>query len=161
MVFVHSHNEITHYLKIVGLEDQIEVTAENIEDAFNRLKNLGGRMRKLTFAMKLSPNHHCTICFVEFIHTGEMIEALKNYLENWDSDPFDIIATGTDMFGPNQDKPVVLLDFTSDEYKHLYQYTSQKGKPEGGNIIRIPHFSYYGDEQGESRIFLDNILNFL
>ena len=158
MVIVRSCTEITHYLKIVRVPGSIPVESGQVRAAFEALlkKPISKTIpRRLTFAMKLSENHHCTICFVERDFSDEMIYCIENYLENWKSYKFDIMARGVAQFGQSS---VILLEFTSEGYNELFQTTSQQGTPEGGDVVRTPHLTYFGNETGESKMFIMNIL---
>jgi len=110
--------------------------------------------------MKLSEDHHCTICYVNTDFTDEMIDCIENYLAIWEewkkeNYQFDIMAIRPVYFGKHR---VILLKFTSEEYNVLFQATSQKGTSEGGKV-RKPHLTYYGNETGESKMFILNILS--
>jgi len=157
MVIVRSSTEISHYLKIVGVDDSIPVVSGKVREAFEDLQQQtipDDIQRRLTFAMKLSDDHHCTICFIDQRFTDEMIQFIENYLINWNNQQFNIVATGVSKFGK---KPVILLEFTSEYYNNLFQFTSQQGTPEGGKV-RKPHLTCYGNEEDENKVFILNIL---
>ena len=106
--------------------------------------------------MKLSENHHCTICFVDRDFSDEMIDYIENYLEERKKYQFDIVARNLAQFGQ---KSVILLEFTSDDYNELFQATSQKGTMEDKSVVRTPYLTYYANETGESREFILKILH--
>jgi 2'-5' RNA ligase len=159
MVFVCHSTKVTHYLKIVRVPGSIPVTSGQVRDAFLALqkKPIPKTIpRRLTFAMKLSENHHCTICFVDREFTDEMIDCIENYLQKWENYQFDIVARGVAQFGQSS---VILLEFTSEGYNELFQTTSQQGTPEGGSVVRTPHLTYYASDIAERNQFILNILD--
>lgn len=164
MVIVRRSTEITHYLKIVKVDGSIQVESGQVRKAFEDLQQQtipDDIQRRLTFAMKLSEDHHCTICYVNKRNNYKIINCIENYLKKWEewkikNYEFDIEAIGTSLF---RNKSVILLKFTSEEYNKLFQATSQKGTPEGGSVVRTPHLTYYGNETGESKMFILNILS--
>ena len=163
MVIVRSSTEISHYLKIVKVDGSIPVVSGKVREAFEDLqqKSIPNTIpRRLTFAMKLSDDHHCTICYVNTDFSEEMIACIENYLEIWEewkkkNYKFNIVAIRPMLF---RNKPVILLKFESKKYNNLFQATSQHGTPEGGKV-RKPHLTYYGNETGESKMFIMNILS--
>ena len=158
MVIVRHCTEITHYLKIVGVPGSISVISGQVRDAFLALQEKQipeTTKRRFTFAMKLSENHHCTICYVNQDFSDMMIDCIENYLENWKKYKFDIVARGITQFGQ---KRVILLEFTSQGYNELFQNTSQHGTMEGKSVVRTPHLTYYANETGEGKKFILNIL---
>lgn len=160
MVIVGCSTDVSHYLKIVRVDGSIPVESGQVRKAFETLlkkpipkkKNF---KRRLTFAMKLSDHHHCTICYVNTDFSDEMINCIENYLENWKKFQFDIVARGVSLF---EGKSVILLEFTSKGYHDLFQTTSLIGSPEGGSDVRTPHLTYYNDEPDEGKRFISNIL---
>ena len=162
MVIVRSSTEISHYLKIVKVDGSIPVVSGQVRTAFEALqeRSIPNTIpRRLTFAMKLSENHHCTICFVDRDFSDEMIACIENYLKIWEewkkkNYQFNIVAIRPMLF---RNKTVILLKFESKEYNELFQTTSQQGTPEGGKV-RKPHLTYFGNETGESKMFIMNIL---
>lgn len=158
MVIVCSSTQISHYLKIVRVPGSIPVESGQVRAAFEALlkKPISKTIpRRLTFAMKLSENHHCTICFVDYDFSDAMIDCIENYLAKWNQYKFDIVARGVAQFGQSS---VILLEFTSEGYNELFQATSQKGTPEGGCVVRKPHLTYYANDIAEQNPFIMNIL---
>lgn len=158
MVIVCPSTRITHYLKIVRVPGPIPVESGQVRDAFQALQERSISetiQRRLTFAMKLSENHHCTISFVDRDFSDEMIDCIENYLAKWKSYQFDIVARGVAQFGQSS---VILLEFTSEGYNELFQATSKKGTPEGGCVVRKPHLTYYANDIAEQNPFIMNIL---
>jgi hypothetical protein len=159
MVIVCSSTQITHYLKIVRVPGSIPVVSGQVREAFQALQKRPIPKtfpRRLTFAMKLSENHHCTICFVDRDFSDVMIACIEEYLQKWESYQFDIVATGVAQFGQSS---VILLEFTSEGYNELFQTTSQRGTPEGGCIVRKPHLTYYPNDIADQNPFIMNILD--
>ena len=158
MVLVCSSAQISHYLKIVKFFGSIPVESGQVRAAFEALlkKPIPKTIpRRLTFAMKLSKNHHCTICFVDRDFSDEMIDCIENYLAKWNQYKFDIVARGVAQFGQSS---VILLEFTSEGYNELFQATSQKGTPEGGCVVRKPHLTYYPNDIADQNPFIMDIL---
>jgi 2'-5' RNA ligase len=155
MIVVRHSTQVSHYLKIVGDHDSIPVTSGDVRNAFQALLAKKIPDTRLTFAMKLSQNHHCTICFVDQNFSDDMIDCIEKYLKNWKKKQFDIVAKKVSRFG---NKRVIILEFTSEDYNKLFQETSQKGTTEGNSVIRTPHLTFYNDEKGKNKQFIDNIL---
>lgn len=161
MVIVRSSTEITHYLKIVRVPGSIPVESGQVRQVLQALQERPIPKtipRRLTFAMKLSENHHCTICFVDRDSSDAMIDCIENYLAKWNQykfDKFDIVARGVAQFGQSS---VILLEFTSEGYNELFQYTSQRGTPDGGCEVRKPHLTYYPSDIISQNPFIMNIL---
>lgn len=158
MVIVRPSTVITHYLKIVRVSGSIPVVSGQVRQAFQALQEIPipkTFQRRLTFAMKLSGNHHCTICFVDRDFSDAMIDCIENYLAKWENYQFDIVATGVAQFGQSS---VILLEFTSNGYNELFQTTSQQGTPEGGCVVRKPHLTYYASDIAGQNQFIMNIL---
>jgi len=158
MIIVRHSTQNPHYLKIVGVPGSIPVESGQVKAAFEALlkKPITKTIpRRLTFAMKLSDNHHCTICYIKKDFSDAMINNIENYLANWKQYQFDIVATGLANFGRHR---VILLEFTSEGYNELFQNTSQKGTPEGGSVVRTPHLTYYDDDIAGGNQFIMNIL---
>jgi len=164
MVIVRSSTEITHYLKIKGVDGSKPVVSGEVRKVFEDLQQQTipeGIQRRLTFAMKLSEDHHCTICYVNKRNNDKIINCIENYLAIWEewkreNYQFDIMAIRPDHFGS---KSVILLKFESEKYNDLFQATSQQGTSEGGSVVRTPHLTYYRNETGESKMFILNILS--
>ncbi len=159
MFIVRRSTEITHYLKIVRVPGSIPVTSGKVREAFLALqkKPIPEKIkRRFTFAMKLSENHHCTICYVNQDFSDAMIDCIENYLQKWENYQFDIVARGVTQFGQSS---VILLEFTSEGYNELFQTTSQQGTSEGGSVVRTPHLTYYASDIAEGSEFIMNILN--
>ena len=158
MVIVCSSTVITHYLKIVRVPGSIPVVSGQVRQALQALQERPipkTFQHRLTFAMKLSGNHHCTICFVDRDFSDAMIDCIENYLAKWNQYKFDIVATGVAQFGQSS---VILLEFTSKGYNELFQTTSQQGTPEGGCVVRKPHLTYYASDIAGQNQFIMNIL---
>jgi hypothetical protein len=106
----------SHYLKIVGVPGKCIVTPGKVREVFLALQQKdipSGTPRRVTFAMQISPaHHHCIVCFVNQDFSEEMIANIENYLEKWQTHPFDIVAKGLALFG---EKKVILIEFTSDQ----------------------------------------------
>jgi len=150
-----------HYFKVVGVQGKEYVDSpDDVDGAILALQQKdipSGTPRRLTFAMQISPaHHHCTICFLDRDSSEGMIANIKNYLEKWQTHPFDIVAKGLALFGQ---KKVILLEFTSAEYNELFQATSQKGTTEGRSVVRVPHVTYFDTDTGKGKAFIDNILS--
>jgi hypothetical protein len=158
VVIVRHSTEVSHYLKIVGVLGSLPVTSVDVRQAFQTLQEspIETRQRGLTFAMKLSEDHHCTICYVNQDFSEKMIACIENYLKEWQKCQFDIVAKGKALFGQ---KKVILLEFTSRDYNMLFQHTSQHGTKEGKSVVRTPHLTYYGDETVEGGEFISKILH--
>jgi hypothetical protein len=158
MVYILHSTQITHYLKIVRFPGSIPVVSGQVRQAFQALQERPIPKtipRRLTFAMKLSKNHHCTICFVDRDSSDAMIDCIENYLTKWNQYKFDIVATGVAQFGQSS---VILLEFTSEDYNELFQATSQKGTPEGGCVVRKPHLTYFPNDIADQNPFIMDIL---
>ncbi len=158
MVIVRFSTEITHYLKIVRVPGSIPVKSGQVRAAFEALQERSISKtipRRLTFAMKISNDHNCTICFVDRDFSDAMIDSIENYLANWKSYKFDIVARGVAQFGKSS---VILLEFTSEGYNELFQTTSQRGTPEGGCVVRKPHLTYYPSDIASQNPFIMDIL---
>jgi 2'-5' RNA ligase len=151
---------LVHYVKIVGFPGKVPVELGKVRDAILALQRKdipSGIPRRLTFAMQISPaHHHCTVCFVDQDFSEGMIANIENYLEKWQTHPFDIVAKGLALFGQ---KKVILLEFTSAEYNELFQATSQRGTTEGRSVVRVPHVTYFDTDTGKGKAFIDKILS--